>query len=60
MESNHEENFEIRAVIKFLTAEGESSTGINKRLCNVYGTRAPAYSTVAKWAARTSEVFQGD
>ena len=51
MESNHEESFEIRAVIKFLTAEGESSTGIHKRLCNVYGTRAPAYSTVAKWAA---------
>uniref|UniRef100_UPI0035902B54 histone-lysine N-methyltransferase SETMAR-like isoform X2 n=1 Tax=Myxine glutinosa TaxID=7769 RepID=UPI0035902B54 len=40
-----------RAVIKFLCKEGASYKEIHKRMVAVYGTTAPSYSTVAKWAA---------
>ncbi len=44
-------NFEFRAVIKFLTAEGLNATAIHQRLTGMYASNAPAYSTVAKWQA---------
>ena len=45
------EKIEYRAVIKFLYLEKESATNIAQRLRVVYGDKAPAYSTVAKWVA---------
>jgi hypothetical protein len=37
---------EYRAVIKFLTKEGESPAEIKRRLDAVYGESSPSYSTV--------------
>ena len=45
------ENFEHRAVIKFLTKEGIAPKDIRQRLVNVYGDHAPPKSTVKWWAA---------
>lgn len=45
------DKIEHRAIIKFLTKEGENASNIHQRLVNVYHDTAPAYSTVAKWTA---------
>ena len=51
MEIDAERSLEIRAVIKFLTPEGNNVRNIHQRLFNVYGDRSPGYSTVARWVA---------
>ncbi|XP_047987147.1 histone-lysine N-methyltransferase SETMAR-like [Leguminivora glycinivorella] len=43
---------EYRAVIKFLTKEGNTPQEIKKRLDGVYGTAGPSYTTVKEWAKR--------
>jgi histone-lysine N-methyltransferase SETMAR len=45
------ENLRFRAVIQFLTLEGKKPQEIFDRMGNVYGTSAPCYTTVKKWAA---------
>ena len=42
---------EHRAIIKFLTKEGENAKEIHKRMVRVCGDKAPKYSRVAKWTA---------
>lgn len=42
---------EYRAVIKFLTLEGQAAKDIHGRLNIVYGDSAPSYPTVARWVA---------
>ncbi len=44
------EKLEDRAVIKFLTKEGQSSNQIHERLCAVYRESAPCRATVGNWA----------
>lgn len=41
---------EYRAIIKFLTKEGQTPTQIYERLCAVYQDSAPSKATVANWA----------
>lgn len=41
---------EYRAVIKFLTLEGQSPKNIHERLVAVYGESSPSYATVKRWA----------
>lgn len=43
---------EYRAVIKFMTKEGQTPQEIKDRLDGVYGNAAPSYSTVKEWAKR--------
>lgn len=43
---------EQRAVIRFLTAEGESAAGIYRRMLTVYGEQCLCESGVRRWAAR--------
>ena len=45
-------NFEQRAVIKFLTKEGERAVNIHNRLCVVYGNAAIARSSVYEWVTK--------
>lgn len=45
------DNLRHRAVIQFLTLEGKKPKEIFERMGNVYGTSAPSYTTVKKWAA---------
>ena len=40
-----------RAVIEFLTLENVQPQEIHVRMSNVYGTEAPSYATVKRWAA---------
>lgn len=40
---------EYRAVIKFLTLEGETRQRIHERMCAVYGESAPSYATIKRW-----------
>ena len=42
-------SIEYRAVIKFFTRKGLSTTKISKELDNIYQDSAPFYRTVAKW-----------
>lgn len=49
MEASKEEQ---RAVIRFLTAEGESAAGIHRRMLAVYGEHCLCESAVRKWSAR--------
>jgi histone-lysine N-methyltransferase SETMAR len=42
---------EVRAVIKFLTKEDESSTNMHKQMVKVYGHSCPSLATVKWWAA---------
>ena len=51
MDPDTQRQFEIRAVIKFLTLEGNNCKTIHQRLSNVYGESAPGYSTIARWAS---------
>lgn len=44
------DKIEYRAVIKFLTKEGNTPEQINDRLRAVYGDSAPSYATVKNWA----------
>jgi len=44
------ENFEFRAVIKFLCKEGRAAKEIHDRLRAVYGDSAPSYITVTRWS----------
>ena len=48
-------NTEYRAVIKFFTRKGLSTTQISKELSNVYGDSAPLYRSVAKWVAEFND-----
>ncbi|KAL0828929.1 hypothetical protein ABMA28_003828 [Loxostege sticticalis] len=41
---------EYRAVIKFLTKEGNTPAEVKQRLDVVYGDSSPSYSTVKEWA----------
>ena len=41
---------EYRAVIKFLTLEGQTPSEIKTHMDNIYGTYAPSYSMVKDWA----------
>lgn len=51
MERNSKmQNVEHRAVIKFLTKEGQSPTNIHKRMVNVYKEGAPSYDVVKRFA----------
>ena len=45
------QNIEFRAVIKFLTKEGENAKEIHRRMAAVFGDSSPQYSTVAKWSS---------
>ena len=40
-----------RAVIDFLTKEGETPLKIHQRMVTVYGEDAPSYATVKRWSA---------
>jgi hypothetical protein len=40
---------EVRAVILFLHAEGQSAAGIPRRLCRVYGDNVMSDSCVREW-----------
>lgn len=51
MANAQNDHIEIRAVIKFLVAKGYNAREIETELKNTYLDKAPAYSTVAKWAA---------
>jgi hypothetical protein len=42
-------------VIEFLVAEKESVRGIQKRLCNVYGSAVVNRSTVGHWAKKVTD-----
>ena len=44
-------NTEYRAVIKFFTRKGLSTTNITKESADVYGDSVPSCLTVAKWMA---------
>ena len=44
------EKSEYRAVIKFLTLEGQSPKNIHERMERVYGDMCPPYTTVKNWA----------
>lgn len=57
------DTIEYRAVIKFLTKEGQKTTDIHARLMNVYGEEAPSISTVSLWVGlfrRGRESLQDD
>lgn len=41
---------EYRAVIKFLTKEGQTPSQIHSRMVNVYGEESPSLATVKNWA----------
>src|SRR5579863_6339993 len=45
------DNLRHRAVIQFLTLEDKKPKEIFERMGKVYGTSAPSYTTVKKWAA---------
>ena len=45
------EKLEYRAVIKFLTMEGNSPTKIHERMELVYKDKCPSKATVARWSA---------
>lgn len=45
------DKIECRSIIKFLIFENNDTHNIHQRLVNFYGTNAPSYSTVKKWAA---------
>ena len=44
---------EYRAVIKFLTLEGNAPIDIHQRLVIIYGDSAPSYATVKNWVGET-------
>jgi hypothetical protein len=44
------EKIEHRAIIKFLTREGNSPMEIKNRLSVVYGDSSPSYKTVKFWS----------
>ena len=43
------EKVEHRAVIKFLTKEGNNAKKIHERMIAVYSDTAPSYATVTRW-----------
>jgi transposase len=43
---------EVRAVIRFLHAEGQSAAEIHRRLCRVYGDNAMSDSCVKEWCRK--------
>jgi transposase len=43
---------EVRAVIRFLHAEGQSAAEIHRRLCRVYGDNVMNDSCVRKWCRK--------
>jgi transposase len=43
---------EVRAVIRFLHAEGESAAEIHRRLCRVYGDNVMSVSCVREWCRK--------
>ena len=43
---------EVRAVIRFLHAEGQSATEIHCRLCRVYGDTVMSDNCVRKWCRK--------
>jgi transposase len=44
------DKIEHRAIIKFLTREGNSAMEIKNRLSAVYGDSSPSYKTVKFWS----------
>ena len=50
------DNFQFRAVVKFLVKEDYNATQIHQRLVNIYQESALAYSTVGKWTAEFKRV----
>lgn len=46
------EKVEHRAVIKFLTKEGESPSNIHQRMVKVYGDKCPAYDVVKRFSRK--------
>jgi len=43
---------EVRAVIRFLHAEGQSAAEIHRRLCRVYGDTVMSDSCVREWCRK--------
>jgi len=43
---------EVRAVIRFLHAEGQSAAEIHRRLCRVYGNNVTSDSCVREWCRK--------
>ena len=43
---------EVRAVIRFLQAEGQSAAEIHRRLCRVYGDTVMSDNCVRKWCRK--------
>lgn len=57
------EKLEYRAVIKFLTKEGNPYTKIHERLVAVYGDSVPSVETVRRWSvefSRGRQSIEGD
>ena len=42
----------VRAVIRFLHAEGQSAAKIHRRLCRVYGNNVMSDSCVREWCRK--------
>ena len=45
-------SFEVRAVIRFLRAEGQSAAEIHRQLCRVYGANVMSDSCVREWCTK--------
>jgi hypothetical protein len=45
-------SYEVRAVIRFLHAEGQSAAEIHCRLCRVYGDNVMSGSCVREWCRK--------
>ena len=52
MSCAHDEKFEIRAIIKFLTLERENAKNIHSRICSVLEENVISYSEVARWVSK--------
>ena len=48
-------SWEVRAVIRFLHAEGQSAAEIHRRLCAVYGANVMSDSCVREWCRKSRD-----
>ena len=44
------DKFEARAIVKFLSLEGENPTNIHVRMKKVYNNESPSYESIKRWA----------
>jgi hypothetical protein len=50
---------EVRAVIRYLHAEGQSTVEIHRRLCRVYGDNVMSDSCVREWCRKFRDLRTG-